>query len=98
MALGASSWVTPLAKTLNVATTRVLYGSKVRIMEIQEKAGAAFWHDTILKSQWHLSKDGVMSPAEKEIRIEMRRAILRGKMPLDDIITGQDNEAKRRKT
>jgi hypothetical protein len=51
--LGDKSWLAPIVKTMNVAVSRLTFGNRLRVIEINEgKKG--FWRDTLSKSKWHI--------------------------------------------
>jgi hypothetical protein len=70
--LGDTSWVTPIAKTMNVAVSRLTKGNKLRIIEINE-GRAGFWKTTLNNSKWH-----IVSEFDKRTDKDAYRDKLRG--------------------
>jgi hypothetical protein len=52
--MGETSWQTPIVKTMNVITSRVRQGNRVKIIEIK-CGGSTFWHRTVFGSPWHFA-------------------------------------------
>lgn len=77
--LGKYAHVARIAKTLNVATTRVLQGHRMQIIEVQCD-GQGFWQDTVFKSKWHVAQRDDIAGQQKQY-IQMRRVAYDGSRP-----------------